>query len=140
MARLVEYYVPATTKIVLEFEAEDYIKQRKREEERNKFPKPTRDQLAFCKRLKPCPICGDIPEPLIVCVDDEYSIKMVCSTSSFHIGCGDWKKSFARAGKDWNKRTQDTDQIKYDRDMEKRLAKKGGKKRGRSTVQESKPD
>lgn len=140
MARLVEYYVPAQRKLVLELDADDYLKQKKRQEERNRFPSPTRDQLAFCKRLLPCPICGDKPEPLIVCVNGKYSIKLVCSTSSFHIGCGDWKKTFARAGKAWNERTHDLSQIKYDREMEARMAKKGGKKRGRLPVQESKQD
>lgn len=126
MARLVEYYVPATTKIVLEFEAEDYIKQRKREEVRKKseHPNPTRDQLTFCKRLRPCPICGNKPEPLIVCVDGKYDIKMVCSASSFHIGCGDWMSTFAKAGKDWNKRTHDESQIRYHYEFEKFYGKK----------------
>lgn len=123
MAKMVEIYVPASRKLVLQFEAEDYVKREERKKRRNAFPEPTRDQLAFCKRLIPCPICGELPEPSIVGEYGHYSIKMNCSGSPFHIGCGDWKKTFAKAGKEWNERTRDDAQIRFDLENE-RLWKK----------------
>ena len=109
----------------LELTSEDIRKQEERLKRKyNTFPKPTKDMLRFCEKLEPCPICGKPPEPSIVGEYGDYSIKMNCSGSPFHISCGDWYKSLARAGKGWNERTKDEQQIKADIENEKRWAKK----------------
>lgn len=108
----------------LELTPEDFRKIKERKKRRDAFPEPTKDMLRFCEKLKPCPICGKPPEPSIVGEYGDYSIKMNCSGSGFHISCGDWYKSLARAGKGWNERTKDKQQIKADIENEKRWAKK----------------
>lgn len=108
----------------LELTPEDFRKIKERKKRRDAFPEPTKDMLRFCEKLKPCPICGKSPEPSIVGEYGDYSIKMNCSGSGFHISCGDWYKSLARAGKGWNERTKDKQQIKADIENEKRWAKK----------------
>ena len=108
----------------LELTPEDFRKIKERKKRRDAFPEPTKDMLRFCEKLKPCPICGKPPEPSIVGEYGDYSIKMNCSGSGFHISCGDWYKSLARAGKSWNRRTRDKQQIRADIENEKRWAKK----------------
>ena len=108
----------------LELTPEAFRKIKERKKRRDAFPEPTKDMLRFCEKLKPCPICGKPPEPSIVGEYGDYSIKMNCSGSGFHISCGDWYKSLAKAGKGWNERTKDKQQIKADIENEKRWAKK----------------
>lgn len=108
----------------LELTPEDFRKIKERKKRHDAFPEPTKDMLRFCEKLKPCPICGKPPEPSIVGEYGDYSIKMNCSGSGFHISCGDWYKSLARAGKSWNRRTRDKQQIRADIENEKRWAKK----------------
>lgn len=113
----------------LELTREDLRKQEERRKRRyNTFPKPTKDMLRFCERLESCPICGKSPEPSIVGEYGDYDIKMNCSGSPFHISCGDWYKSLARAGKSWNRRTKDKQQIRADIEREKRWAMKRAQK------------
>ncbi len=108
----------------IEYTSEDLKKRKERSDRRNRFPEPTKDMLQFCKRLNPCPICGKTPEPSIVGEYGDYSIKMNCSGSAFHISCGNWYKSLAKAGKGWNERTRDKIQIEADIEFEKRMARK----------------
>lgn len=111
----------------IEYTKEDLKKQKERRDRKNSFPKPTKDMLRFCERLEPCPICGKQPHPSIVGEYGDYHIKMNCSGSSFHIGCGDWYNTIAKAGKGWNHRTKDKQQIKADIENEKRWARKRAK-------------
>lgn len=106
----------------IEYTMEDLEKQRMRHDRKSKFPEPTEAMVRFCKRLNPCPICGATPKPSIVGEYGNYSIKMNCSSSSFHISCGDWYKGLAKAGKGWNQRTKDEHQIKTDIENEIRWA------------------
>lgn len=99
----------------LELTREDIEKQKERRARRNAFPKPTRDIEAFCRRLNTCPICGAYPHPLIVGGPGDYSIKMSCTGDPFHFDEGDWKSTFARAGKLWNEHTRDKALIKQER-------------------------
>ena len=99
----------------IELTLEDIEKQRERRKRRNEFPKPTPGITAFCKRLNPCPICGEYPHPLIVGEPGDYSVKMSCSGDAFHFDQGDWKKGFARAGKLWNQHTRDAELVARER-------------------------
>ena len=111
----------------IEYSREDLKKQRERRDRKNKFPEPTADMIRFCERLNPCPICGKFPKPSIVGEYGDYSIKMNCPGSPFHIGCGNWYESLARAGKGWNQRTKDEQQIKMGIENVKRWARKRAK-------------
>lgn len=99
----------------LELTREDIEKQMERQARRNTFPKPTRDIEAFCRRLNTCPICGAYPHALIVGELGDYSIKMSCTGDAFHFDQGDWKNSFAKAGKLWNQHTRDAALIELER-------------------------
>ena len=121
MGRLVARH---TTMYCLELSGADLRKQDIRRRMRNTFPAPTKGETAFCEKLPSCPICGAKPQPLIVGDYGDYSIKMSCSESPFHLSIGDWKKGFARAGKEWIRRTHDEAQIKYDREKLKRWSEK----------------
>lgn len=115
----------------LELTLEDIEKQRQRRERRNTFPKPTPDIVAFCKRLNPCPICGEYPHPLIVGEPGDYSVKMSCSGDAFHFDQGDWKKGFARAGKLWNQHTRDADLVARERKKDEHFKKLWEEKHGK---------
>lgn len=112
----------------IEYTREDLKKQKERRDRRNRFPEPTADMIRFCRRLNPCPICGKLPKPSIVGEYGDYSIKMNCSGSPFHIGCGDWYGTLAKAGKGWNRRTMEKQQIEADIENEKRWARKREKR------------
>ena len=99
----------------LELTREDIEKQKERRARRNAFPKPTRDIEAFCRRLNTCPICGAYPHALIVGEPGDYSIKMSCTGDAFHFDQGDWKGTFAKAGKLWNQHTRDAALIERER-------------------------
>lgn len=108
MGRLVAHH---TVVYHLELSGEDLMKQEERHHRKNEFPTPTKGQIAFCERLPSCPLCGQKPYPLIVGEYGNYKIKMSCKGNPFHISEGDWKKGFAKAGKEWIKRTHDKPQV-----------------------------
>lgn len=110
----------------LELTREDIEKQKERQARRNAFPKPTRDIEAFCRRLNRCPICMEYPHPLIVGEPGLYSIKMSCTGNAFHFDQGDWKNSFARAGKLWNEHTRDAALIERERAKDAHFKDLGG--------------
>lgn len=109
---------------ILNLTHEDIEKQEERRKRHTEFPKPTRGYLAFCEKLNPCPICGCTPEPNIVGEYGHYSIKLTCSGSAFHLSIGDWYKSLAKAGRGWNRRTRDEDQIRHSMKYKARSATK----------------
>jgi len=115
----------------LELSMEDLEKQKERRRMRNEFPSPTPDITAFCKRLNPCPICGEYPHPLIVGEPGDYSIKMSCTGDPFHFGEGDWKKTFAKAGKLWNEHTRDAALVERERQKDARFKKRWEEQHGR---------
>jgi len=110
----------------------DVAKHNMRMKRRHEDYVSTPGMTAFCRHLVPCPICGKTPYPSVIEGYNSdwsvkyHSVKMNCEGS--HIGCGNWYKTLAKAGKDWNKRTKEQWQIDLDRDIEIRYAREHGTK------------